>query len=599
MAMTGTTGSTTDTAESTTDEVDDDAAVADAGGAPPPPPREAVLPEVWPKGTDHKYIGSLFVIFSLLFLVAGVVLALVMRAQLTGADATAMGDRTYRQLFTMHGTISVFLFLLPVWLGLGSAVVPLQIGASRLAFPRLHAMSLWIFLAGGAMVVAAPAASDVFSGWTLSDPIPERLGLHGRGPDLLLLGLSVVCVAAVLVMVNLVVTILQLRAPGMTMRRVPMFTWSMLVSGAVMILALPVLIGAFGMLFVDRHYGASLFSGFTGSRGGNPLVWPRLFWFGAYPLLWALLIPALGAVSDIVATFAGRPLASHDRAMAALGAVGVLSFAGWGSEVTTLVRARLLFILGALLVLAPVASLVLNWLLTLRLAGKESTDRAGLRRGFGRVPMLWALAFLPVVALGLAGSVVSAVDAGRRSHTNYWQVAQQHGLFFGAATIGAVAALSFWGPKLWGYRLSEALGKLEILAVVGGTLLTVLGMFVLGIQDMAAHTSTYSSTDNFAPANLVVTVGAAIVGLGLLVLLADLFASEIFGKGRRAGADPWGGQTMEWATTSPPPLHNFDALPEVRSAAPLLDLRIGQSRGPVTPAGADAAGDPVPEGAAS
>jgi heme/copper-type cytochrome/quinol oxidase subunit 1 len=550
---------------------------------------------VWPRGTDHKYIGSLFVVFSLLFLVVGVALSLVMRAQLTTADATAMGARTYQQIFTMHGTMSVFLFALPVWLGLGSAVVPLQIGASRLAFPRLHAMSLWVFVAGGAMVVAAPAVSDVFSGWTLSDPIPEKLGLPGRGPDLLLLGLSLVCLAAVLVMVNLIVTILQLRPPGMTMRRMPMFSWSLLVTGAVVLLALPVLIGAFGMLFVDRHYGASLFSGFTGSRGGNPLIWPRLFWFGAYPLLWALVIPALGAVSDIVATFAGRPLFSRDRAMAAIGAVGVLSFAGWGSEVTTLVRARWLFILGGLAILVPVASLILNWLLTLRMAGKESTDRTALRRAFGRAPMLWALGLLPVLALGLAGSVVSALDATRHSHTNYWQVAQQHGLFFGSATIGAVAALSFWGPKLWGYRLSDTLAKLEILAVVGGTLLTVLGMFVLGYQDMAVHTATYTSTDNFAAANLIVSVGAAIAGLGLLLVLVDLVASQIFGRGARAGADPWAGQTLEWATTSPPPLHNFDALPEIRSATPLLDLRTGLSRG----AGSSPDADPnlVPEGA--
>jgi heme/copper-type cytochrome/quinol oxidase subunit 1 len=558
--------------ETTVDEgaVDEAAPVGPAG-----PPEPVVLPEPWPRGTDHKTIGSLFVVVALVFLLAGVVLSLVMRAQLTTADAGAMGARTYRQLFTMHGVFSVFLFLLPVWLGLGSAVVPLQVGAARLAFPRLHAMAFWVFVAGGAMVACAPLASDVFSGWALSDPIPEKLGLPGRGPDLVLLGLGLVCLAAVLVMVDIIVTILQLRAPGLTLRRIPLFSWSMLVSGAVLILALPVLIGAFGMLFVDRHYGASLFSGFTGSRGGSPLVWPRLFWFGAYPVLWALLIPALGAVSDIVATFAGRRLFSREKAMAALGAVGVLSFAGWGSEVSTLVRARPLFVLGALAVLAPAASLLLNWLLTLRVAGRESGDRAAQRRRFAETPLLWAAGFVAVLALGLAGSVVSALDAGRGAHRNYWQVAQQHGLFFGAATIGAAAALTFWGPKLWGHRLSDALGKLEILAVVGGTLLTVLGMFVLGAQDMARHTSTYSSTDNFGPANLVVSAGGAVVGLGLLVLLADLLVNLVARRGRRAGADPWGGQTLEWATPSPPPLHNFDALPEIRSDTPLLDLGIG------------------------
>lgn len=554
-------------------EVEEEARPGDTGPSQP----TADLPDIWPKGTDHKYVGSLFVAAALVFLVAGVVLALVMRTQLATADAEIVGDRTYRQLFTMHGVMSVFLFLLPVWLGLGSAIVPLQVGAARLAFPRLHALAFWIFLAGGAMVCAAPALSDVFHGWALSDPIPVNLGLPGQGPDLLLLGLVMVCMAAVLVVVNLLVTVLQLRAPGMTLRRVPVFSWSVMVSGAVLLLALPVLIGAFGMLFVDRHYGTSLFSGFTGSRGGNPLLWNRLFWFGAYPMLWALVIPALGAVSEIVPTFAGRPLFSRDRASVALVGVGVLSFAGWGSEVTTLTRARPLFILGALAVLAPVALLVLNWLATLRLAGKEGDPHA-LRRRFGSTPMLWALGMLPVLALGLAASVVSALDSGRDAHVNYWQAGQQHALFFGAASIGAVAALSFWGPKLWGRRLSDALGKLEVLAVVGGTLLTVLGMLLLGVQDMLVHTSTFDSNDDWAVGNLIVSAGGAIVGLGLIVLLLDLLTSVLGRRGQVAGADPWAGQTLEWATTSPPPPHNFDALPEIRSGSPLLDLRTAPPR---------------------
>ncbi len=567
-------------------------------GATAPSQPVAALPDAWPKGTDHKYVGSLFVVAALVFLVAGVVLAFVMRAQLATPEAEIVGDRTYRQLFTMHGTFSVFLFLLPVWLGLGSAIVPLQIGAARLAFPRLHAMSFWVFLMGGAMVTAAPAVSDVFHGWALSDPIPVMLGLPGQGPDLLLLGLVLVCMAAVLVVVNIVVTILQLRAPGLTLRRVPVFSWSIMVSGAVLLLALPVLIGAFGLLFVDRHYGASLFSGFTGSRGGSPLVWPRLFWFGAYPVLWALLIPALGVASEIVTTFTGRRLFSRDRASAALVGIGVLSFAGWGSEVTNLnPGARPLFIVGALAVLAPVALLILNWLATLRLAAKEG-NREALRRDFRSTPMLWVLGLLPVLGLGLAASVVSAVDAGRDAHTNYWQVGQQHALFFGAATIGAVAALTFWGPKLWGRRLSDSLGKLEVLAVVGGTLLTVVGMLLLGLQDMGVHTSTFDSDEEWALGNLMVSAGAAIVGLGLIVLLLDLAGSVLARRGKPAGADPWGGQTLEWATPSPPPPHNFDALPEIRSDTPLLDLRVAQSLPAQSqPAQADSDRDLLSEGA--
>jgi heme/copper-type cytochrome/quinol oxidase subunit 1 len=523
------------------------------------------------------------VVAAVLFLLAGAVLALVMRAQLTTPDAGVVGDRTYRQLFTLHGVFSVFLFLLPVWLGLGSAIVPLQVGAARLAFPRLHAMAFWVFAAGGVMVAAA-----------LSDPIPVRLGLPGQGPDLILLGLCLVCLAAVLVIVNVLVTILQLRAPGMTLWRVPVFSWSIMVSGAVLLLALPVLIGAFAMLFVDRHYGTSLFSGFTGSRGGNPLMWPRLFWFGAYPMLWALLIPALGAVSEIVATFAGRRLFSRDRASVALVGVGILSFAGWGTEVPTLDRARILWILGGLAVLAPVALLILNWLMTLRVAGAEG-DRYALRRRFASTPMLWALGMLPVLGLGLAASVVSAIDAGRDAHVNYWQTGQQHALFFGAATIGAVAALSFWGPKLWGRRLSDALGKLEVLAVVGGFLLTVLGMLLLGVQDMLVHTSTFDANDEWEVGNLIVSAGAAIVGVGLLLLVLDLLGSVVARRGPAAGADPWDAQTLEWATPSPPPIHNFDALPEIRSDAPLLDLRSAVA---ARPAAAEGDTDPVPEATA-
>jgi heme/copper-type cytochrome/quinol oxidase subunit 1 len=549
-------------------EVDEQAQPQDTGPAQP----VLDLPDPWPKGTDHKYIGSLYVAAAVVFLVAGVAIALLMRAQLATPEAEILGDRTYRQLFTLHGVFSVFLFLLPMWLGLASAIVPLQVGAARLAFPRLHAMSFWLFLTGGVMVCIAPALSDVFHGWALSDPIPVKLGLPGQGPDFLLLGLVLVCIAAVVVVVNLIVTVLQLRPPGMTLRRIPVFSWSMMVSGAVLLFALPLLVGAFGLLFVDRHYGTSIFSGFTGSRGGNPLLWPRLFWFAAYPMLWALLIPALGAVSEIVSTFAGRPLFSRDRASAALVGVGVLSFAGWGSEVETLERARPLFILGALVVLAPVALLILNWLATLRVAGQEG-DRYALRQRFTATPMLWALGMLPVLGLGLAASVVSALDASRDAHANYWQTGQQHALFFGAATIGALAALSFWGPKIWGRRLSDALGKLEILAVVGGTLLTVVGMLMLGIQDMLVHTSTFDSGDEWELGNLVVSAGAAIAGLGLVVLVLDLLASIVARRGTAAGADPWGGQTLEWATTSPPPRHNFDALPEIHSGTPLLDLR--------------------------
>jgi cytochrome c oxidase subunit I len=554
---------------------------AEAPREPSAPPSEPVVVDQGSTtGTDHKVIGTLFVVASVAFLVLGGALAAVMRAQLAAPDLDVVGGNTYRQLFTMHGVVMVFLFLLPLWLGLVTAVVPLQIGATRMAFPRVHAFSLWLFLGGAGMVSAAPLASDVVGGWTLSTPLPENLGFSGDGVDLLILGLLLVAVAAISVAVNVLVTVLQLRAPGLTMTRIPLFSWSATVSSAVLLLALPVLVGALMMLFVDRHYGARVFNGFTGGRGGNPLMWPRLFWFAAYPMLWALLLPALGAISDIVPVFARRRLFNHHRAVVAIAAIGVLSFAGWGSEVGNLRRARPLFALGVLLVLLPVALLVLNWLATLAAAARHRGAAEGTggpadketRQRLRSVPMLHVLGAISLLAVGLAGELVAGIDSGGRSHRNYWGVATQHALFFGAATAGAVAALYYWAPKLWGRHLSDKIGRLQFLTLVGGLHLTVLPMFVLGIQDMSAHTTSYVTDGDLTPANLVATVGGAVVVLGVLLLVLNLLVSVVAGRGRAAVSDPWGGHTLEWSTTSPPPADNFRILPEIRSETPLLDI---------------------------
>ncbi|MGH9189606.1 MAG: cbb3-type cytochrome c oxidase subunit I [Acidimicrobiales bacterium] len=528
------------------------------------PSAATLTSSAWAGGTDHKTIGRQFIVVSVLFLLVGGALGLLMRAQGAAPDLDIVGPRGYRQLFTIHGVVLVFLFLLPMWLGLASAVVPLQVGARGMAFPRAHALSLWLFVVGGAMVVAAPLASDVASGWTLSSPLPEGRGFGGQGPDLLILGLALVCAAAVVAVVNLLATMLQLRAPAMPLRAVPLFSWSVLASGAVLLLALPVLVAALAMLFVDRHYGGHVFNGFTGSRGGNPLLWPRMFWFAAYPVLWALVLPALGALCEVVPVFARRPLFSRARAATAVAAVAVLSFAGWGAEVPSLVRARPLFALGGLAVLAPLASLLLNWFMT---AVGGSRRAAGAPRVLSMSPMLHALAAITVLAAGLLGGAVAAVDAGGDAHRTYWSVATQHTLFFGFSTLGAVAALSYWAPKLWGRHMSEGLGKLQVLALVGGMHLTFLPMFVLGAQGMAARTATFDAGGGWGPANAVATAGAFVLGLGVVLFVVNFLGCAVAGWGRRADADPWGGRTLEWATSSPPPPHNFDSLPALVGGA--------------------------------
>ncbi|MDQ6796615.1 MAG: cbb3-type cytochrome c oxidase subunit I, partial [Actinomycetota bacterium] len=536
-----------------------------------PPAAEATVSEPWSPGTDHKVVGALFVVVAMLFLVASGVLALVLRAQLAGPDVGLVGETTYRQLFTLHGILGVFGFLAPVWVGLATAVVPLQIGATRLAFPRVQSLSLWLVVVGGAMVVASPFANgaEVISGWTLTDPIPSGATLRGDGPDLLILGLGVVVAALVLAAVNLAVTILKMRAPGLTLRRTPLFSWSVLVSSSVLILALPVLLGALVMLFVDRHYSGHIFNGFTGSGGGDPLLWPRLFWFAAYPTLWALLLPGLGVASEIVPVFARRRMFSHQRATVALGAVGVLAFVGWGSQVPSLTRARFIFAVGALIVLLPVASVVLNWLATLGMAVRQHTVAVtDLAKG----PMVYAGGFIVMLGLGLIGWAV-AVVADTTADRTYWQVATQHTLFFGAGTLAVVAALAYWAPKLWGHHLSEKASLPTAFLLTGGMVVSFGAMFVLGFQDMHVHLATYGSDDGLRAANVVATIGGFAAGLGLLMLVGDLILNVIGGRGREAGDDPWSGHTLEWATSSPPSSYNFDRLPEIRSEVPMIDLR--------------------------
>ena len=559
----------------------------DAPASPPPPEeREAPAPSVGSgaAGNDHKAIGAGFLALALVFVVVGGVLALLMRVQLTTPESDFTNIRQYRQLFTYHGATLVFLFLLPAWIGLATAIVPLQIGAARLAFPRLQSLALWLMLVGSMFVVASPwlgGGTRVVSGWNLAHPLPLGRTFRGEGVEAYLLGLAIVLGAAVLAVVNLLTTLIKLRAEGLTTRRLPLFSWSVLVSGAVLLLALPVLIAAFLMLFVDHHYGGDLFSGLTSNRGGNRLAWPRLFWFGAYPMLWGLLLPALGVVSEVVPVFARRRIADRQKAVLAMAAIAILAFAGWGSEVRNLKDARPLFALGALAVLAPVASLVVNWLLTLR-EGARAEGADGGRSSFSAAPMLLCLGLLPVLGLGLAAAAVSAVGATTRFHSNYWSVGQQHLLYFAPATIAIVAAVHYWAPKLWGRHLSGGAARFELLLIVGGALLAFSCALILGLQDMTIHTDVYTDEDNWQLANIGVSLGSAALVGGVLVFLLNLLVSVLAKRGKRAVDDPWGGHTLEWAAPTPPPRHNFDTLPEIRSDTPVLDRRLAGAEPEVT-----------------
>ena len=556
----------------TSHETDAEAPAAPPPEPPVPPASAGRAPGAADKLADHKLIGKLHLALALVFLLVGGVVAMIMRTQLAAPDLDVVTNVDYTRLLTLHGTYSLFLFLLPAWIGLATVLVPLQIGATRLAFPRLAPLALGLFTSGGGMVLAAPLVKGrvLGTGWTLGALVARRAQAPGDGPELLMLGLMLVAGAVIVAAINIVATIVLLRAPGLTLRRVPPFSFSVLVSCAMLLLATPVLLVGLGLLFADHHYGGRVFDA---GRGGNPLVWARLFWFFAYPAMWALVLPAFGVLGEIVPVFTrtrlGGNRAGHAMVTGAMVAIGALAFVGWGSQLPGDPSVpRWFFSATSLAILGPVAVLLLTCLASLRLG----------RPQLG-APLLGSLGIASVVLLGLPGAAIAAVaPTSRMGNGTYWTVAVQHYLFFDAATLGLLTAIVYWAPKLWGRRLPEGAAALGLVGVILGTHVTNLSMYVLGLQQMPRHTPRYPTHHSWQAANVIATAGGCLLGLGLVAFVAAAGAvivrrRAVAGDGETAGgSDPWQGHTLEWTTASPPPPHNFDVLPEVRSERPLLDL---------------------------
>jgi cytochrome c oxidase subunit 1 len=522
----------------------------------PEPERSRVLD--WLTTTDHKRIGILYLINSFSFFVIAGVFALLMRSELARPGTQIFAPHAYNQIFTLHGTLMIFLVIFPLLAGFGNYFVPLQIGALDMAFPRINALSFWLLPIGGLTILSGffTHGGAAAAGWTNYSPLAEQLG---TGEDLWIAGLILVGTASILGGINFIVTILRMRAPGMTMMRVPVFTWSILATSLLVILAAPVLTAGLLMVFADRQLGTAFFDP---TRAGVAILWQHVFWFFGHPEVYMLILGAWGVVTEIVAVFSGRPIFSYRGVILSFLLITALSFSVWAHHMFATGAVELpFFSVTTELISIPTGVLFFIWLGTLW--------RGKLRF---EPPMLFAQGFIGMFLIGGIDGVWAASPAMDFAiHDTYWVVAHLHYVLFGGTLFGVMAAMYYWFPKMTGRMLSRRLGIWQFWLQLVGFNLTFFPMHILGLRGMPRRIADYPPDLGWNFLNLVSSIGAFVIAAAMIVFFTNIFLT--LRKPRTAPADPWGANTLEWATSSPPPVHNFDSLPPIRSDRPVYDLR--------------------------
>jgi cytochrome c oxidase subunit I len=515
----------------------------------------------WFTTVDHKRIGILYMVTAFVFFLVGGTEALMMRLQLGTPENTFLEPATYNSLLTMHGTTMVFLFVVPMMAGFANYFVPLQIGARDMAFPRLNALSYWLFLMGGIVFYASLFYSPPEAGWTMYTPLSASEYSPDGGPDAWVYLIHLTGLSSLLGAINLYTTIANMRAPGMGWSRLPLFCWTILTFAILLILALPSVATAATLLLTDRHFGTHFFDP---TQGGSPLLWQHLFWFFGHPEVYIMILPGFGIISEVLPVFARKPIFGYRAIVVATVSIAFLSLLVWAhhmftTPISTVVLA--FFFLSSVIIAVPTGVKVFNWIAT-------------LWRGtiVMKTALYFGAGFIAFFTLGgISGVILAIFPLDWQLHDTYFVVAHFHYVLVAGAVNAIFCGIYYWFPKITGRMLSEGLGKLSFWLTFIGFNVTFLVQHSLGMDGMVRRIYEYQASTGWGTLNLISTIGSFILGLGVLVTVVNVLRS--LKKGAVAGPDPWKGNTLEWFTESPPPPHNFDTIPYVRSVEPMKDIR--------------------------
>jgi cytochrome c oxidase subunit 1 len=526
----------------------------------------------WLLTTDHKKIGIMYLIFTITFLMVGGALALMVRLQLAWSNNSILSQDQYNQFFTMHASTMLFLFVIPVGAGFGNYLLPLMIGAKDMAYPRINALSLWLIPLAAVIMFSSffVEGGSASSGWTEYPPLTTDTFMPGKGTDLWILGVQILGISSVGGAINFLVTTMTMRAPGMTLSRMPIFVWMIIVTSVLVVFATPVLASVLTMLFADRNLGTTFFDP---REGGNPVLYQQLFWFYSHPAVYIMILPAMGIVSEVLPVFSRKPLFGYKAVIFAGAGIGVLGFTVWMHHMFATglsVPLTIWTMIATMAIAVPSGVKMFNWLGTMW-GGSISL----------RVPMLFAIGFLFMFLIGGVDGVFHAVvPIDYAINDTYWVVSHIHYVLFGGSVFGVFAGMYFWFPKMTGKMLDETLGTIHFWLMLIGMNLTFMPMHILGLKGMPRRIAEYQSGQGWDIWNLIATIGAFTIAVSVLFFIANVIKTLATAP-KTAGDDPWEGNTLEWMTSSPPPEHNFDRLPEIHSERPNFDRRVA-SRTPST-----------------